>query len=78
MEGEELLLKVLKEIPNQDDGVLGSLIGITFRKIDPSFRPEKYGCLNLSEFINRYPGILTVSDRRQGGDVIYDVVARSK
>ena len=78
MEGEELLLKVLKEIPNQDDGVLGSLIGITFRKIDPSFRPEKYGCLNLSEFINRYPGILTASDRRQGEDIIYEVVGRSK
>jgi uncharacterized LabA/DUF88 family protein len=77
-EGEELLQKVLKEIPNHDEGVLGSLIGITFRKIDPSFRPEKYGCLNLSEFINRYPGVLTASDRRQGEDIIYEVVAHSK
>lgn len=77
-EGEDLLRKALKEIPNRGEGVLGSLIGITFRKIDPTFKPEKYGCGNLSEFINRYPSILKISDRKHGEDVIYDLVAGSK
>lgn len=76
-EGEELLRKVLKEIPNREEGVLGSLIGITFRKIDPTFKPEKYACQNLSEFINRYPWILTISERKPGGDIIYDIAVRS-
>ena len=76
-EGADLLRKVLKEIPNRDKGILGSLIGITFRKLDPTFKPEKYGCGNLSEFINRYPSILKILDRKHGEDVIYDLVVGS-
>ncbi len=74
-EGEELLRKALKEVPKRDEGVLGSLIGITIRKIDASFKPEKYGCASLSDFINRYPLLLTVTDRKPGGDIIYNIIA---
>ncbi len=72
-EGRELLLKAIKGASSKDGGILGSYLGLLLRKQDPKFSPEKYGCVSLSEFIERYPDVLSASGRKHGEDILYRV-----
>ena len=56
---------------NDDGEVLGTELAVMMRKLDPTFSPQNYGVLKLSEFVARYPEILKKTMKRSGMDVIY-------
>ena len=73
--GKELLKKAVVSIVDKDGYVLGSVLGMTLRKIEPSFTPAKYGCRNVREFTERYPDILVDTEEKSGEDRKYKIVS---
>ena len=70
-EGASLLTKAVLNVMNDDGEVLGTELAVMMRKLDPTFSPQNYGVLKLSEFVARYPEILKKTMKRSGMDVIY-------
>jgi len=70
-EGAALLTKAVLNVMNDDGEVLGTELAVMMRKLDPTFSPQNYGVLKLSEFVAKYPDILKKTAKRSGMDVVY-------
>ena len=71
--GEQLLLEALQTLKDREEFVLGARIGLALRRVDPFFAPIRFGAPKLSIFLNRYPDILTRTDKNAGtSDTIGD------
>ena len=71
----DILEQAAKDAADNKGIVLGANLGNLLRKLDPSFSPIKYGFVNLTEFIERYPDIL-LYEGKSGGDKKYKLTIR--
>ena len=70
-EGASLLTKAVLNVMNDNGEVLGSELGAMIRKLDPKFTPQNYSVSKLSDFVAKYPQILTKTTKHSGVDVVY-------
>lgn len=73
-DGEELLIKAVRNTSDENGIVLGGSLGAMLRKLDPSFTPTNYGCKRLKDFLALYPTVIRATNEKSGEDWKYEVV----